>query len=181
MPSVCPLYSWAHTPINCLIVPRRHPRGSTWARVASPHVRVTPHQLHGGPAQLNHFSLFFNEINPKKYLKNQNKIQKNLKIQKFTTSLLELLFASNFLHWITNLFLLEPFFCSSYDARGAYRRKRIHLDSPLWLRWQLDKRVIIGSREVPLEVQYESFGTYHEIYRHYLIVRSVKNEIRPKI
>ena len=72
----------------------------------------------------------------------------------------------------------EPFFCSSYDALGAYRRKRIHLDSPLWLRWRLDQRVIIGSMEVPLEVQYESFGTYHEIYRHYLIVRSVKNEIR---
>ncbi|YP_004769938.1 RNA polymerase beta (chloroplast) [Wolffia australiana] len=71
----------------------------------------------------------------------------------------------------------EPFFSSSYDALGAYRRKRINLDSPLWLRWRLDQRVIIGSREVPLEVQYESFGTYHEIYRHYLIVRSVKKEI----
>nr|YP_004769621.1 RNA polymerase beta [Spirodela polyrhiza] len=72
----------------------------------------------------------------------------------------------------------EPYFSSSYDALGAYRRKRIHLDSPLWLRWRLDQRVIVGSREVPLEVQYESFGTYHEIYRHYLIVRSVKKEIR---
>lgn len=71
----------------------------------------------------------------------------------------------------------EPFFSSSYDALGAYRRKRIQLDSPLWLRWRLDQRVISGSREVPLEVQYESFGTYHEIYRHYLIVRNVKNEI----
>nr|YP_001595499.1 RNA polymerase beta' subunit [Lemna minor]A9L987.1 RecName: Full=DNA-directed RNA polymerase subunit beta'; AltName: Full=PEP; AltName: Full=Plastid-encoded RNA polymerase subunit beta'; Short=RNA polymerase subunit beta' [Lemna minor]ABD48486.1 RNA polymerase beta' subunit-1 [Lemna minor] len=71
----------------------------------------------------------------------------------------------------------EPHFSSSYDALGAYRRKRIRLDSPLWLRWRLDQRVIIGSREVPLEVQYESFGTYHEIYRHYLIVRSVKKEI----
>nr|YP_009166596.1 RNA polymerase beta' subunit [Epipremnum aureum]ALB38574.1 RNA polymerase beta' subunit [Epipremnum aureum]QJF46667.1 RNA polymerase beta' subunit [Zantedeschia rehmannii] len=72
----------------------------------------------------------------------------------------------------------EPYFCSSYDALGAYRRKQIHLDSPLWLRWRLDQRVIIGSREVevPIEVQYESFGTYHEIYRHCLIVRSVKKE-----
>nr|YP_009228755.1 RNA polymerase beta' subunit [Metanarthecium luteoviride]ALS19932.1 RNA polymerase beta' subunit [Metanarthecium luteoviride] len=69
----------------------------------------------------------------------------------------------------------EPYFCSSYDALGAYRQKRIHLDSPLWLRWRLDQRVI-GSREVPIEVQYESLGTYHEIYGHYLIVRSVKKK-----
>jgi len=49
----------------------------------------------------------------------------------------------------------------------------------LWLRWRLDQRVI-GSREVPIEVQYESLGTYHEIYGHYLIliVGSVKKEIR---
>nr|YP_010366732.1 RNA polymerase beta' subunit [Magnolia kachirachirai]QJU03750.1 RNA polymerase beta' subunit [Magnolia kachirachirai]UOU87087.1 RNA polymerase beta' subunit [Magnolia kachirachirai]UXW89583.1 RNA polymerase beta' subunit [Magnolia kachirachirai] len=70
----------------------------------------------------------------------------------------------------------EPYFCSSYDALGAYRQKRINLDSPLWLRWRLDQRVI-ASREVPIEVQYESLGTYHEIYGHYLIVRSVKKEI----
>nr|AEX94490.1 RNA polymerase beta [Oziroe biflora] len=71
----------------------------------------------------------------------------------------------------------EPYFFSSYDALGAYRQKRINLDSPFWLRWRLDQRVI-GSREVPIEVQYESLGTYHEIYGHYLIVRSVKKEIR---
>nr|YP_009363000.1 RNA polymerase beta [Amana erythronioides]ARK13891.1 RNA polymerase beta [Amana erythronioides] len=70
----------------------------------------------------------------------------------------------------------EPYFFSSYDALGAYRQKRINLDSPLWLRWRLDQRVI-GSREVPVEVQYESSGTYHEIYGHYLIVGSVKKEI----
>nr|YP_010395496.1 RNA polymerase beta' subunit [Haplophyllum dauricum]UQJ73024.1 RNA polymerase beta' subunit [Haplophyllum dauricum] len=70
----------------------------------------------------------------------------------------------------------EPFFCNSYDAIGAYRQKRINLDSPLWLRWRLDQRVI-ASREAPIEVQYESLGTYHEIYGHYLIVRSVKKEI----
>nr|YP_010865399.1 RNA polymerase beta [Cymodocea rotundata]WGT74307.1 RNA polymerase beta [Cymodocea rotundata] len=71
----------------------------------------------------------------------------------------------------------EPYFSSSYDALGAYRRKRINLDSPLWLRWRLDQRVI-GSREAPIEVQYESLGTYHEIYGNYLIVRSIKKEIR---
>nr|UHB40616.1 RNA polymerase beta' subunit [Coptis omeiensis]WCJ53597.1 RNA polymerase beta' subunit [Coptis huanjiangensis]WCJ53682.1 RNA polymerase beta' subunit [Coptis huanjiangensis] len=69
----------------------------------------------------------------------------------------------------------EPYFCSSYDALGAYRQKRIHLDSPLWLRWRLDQRVI-APREVPIEVQCESFGTYNEIYGHYLIVRNVKKE-----
>nr|YP_010875509.1 RNA polymerase beta' subunit [Lysidice brevicalyx]WHE15687.1 RNA polymerase beta' subunit [Lysidice brevicalyx] len=71
----------------------------------------------------------------------------------------------------------ETFFCNSYDAIGAYRQKRINLDSPLWLRWQLDQRVI-SSREAPIEVHYESLGTYHEIYGHYLIVRSIKKEIR---
>nr|YP_009868925.1 RNA polymerase beta' subunit [Allium caeruleum]QKJ80429.1 RNA polymerase beta' subunit [Allium caeruleum] len=71
----------------------------------------------------------------------------------------------------------ESYFGSSYDALGAYRQKRIKLDSPFWLRWRLDQRVI-GSKEVPIEVQYESFGTYHEIYGHYLIVGSIKKEIR---
>nr|YP_010177681.1 RNA polymerase beta' subunit [Edgeworthia gardneri]QST15402.1 RNA polymerase beta' subunit [Edgeworthia gardneri] len=70
----------------------------------------------------------------------------------------------------------ELFFCNSYDAIGAYRQKRINLDSPLWLRWRLDQRVI-ASREAPVEVHYESLGTYHEIYGHYLIIRSVKKEI----
>nr|YP_009651577.1 RNA polymerase beta' subunit [Heptacodium miconioides]QCY72168.1 RNA polymerase beta' subunit [Heptacodium miconioides]URQ21231.1 RNA polymerase beta' subunit [Heptacodium miconioides] len=70
----------------------------------------------------------------------------------------------------------DPFFSNSYDAIGAYRQKRINLDSPLWLRWRLDQRVI-APREAPIEVHYESFGTYYEIYGHYLIVRSLKKEI----
>nr|YP_010251340.1 RNA polymerase beta' subunit [Bryocarpum himalaicum]QTW91170.1 RNA polymerase beta' subunit [Bryocarpum himalaicum] len=70
----------------------------------------------------------------------------------------------------------EPLFCNSYEAIGAYRQKRIHLDSPLWLRWRLDQRVI-SSREAPVEVHYESLGTFYEIYGHYLIVRSIKKEI----
>nr|YP_009493578.1 RNA polymerase beta' subunit [Eucommia ulmoides]ANP25493.1 RNA polymerase beta' subunit [Eucommia ulmoides]AWN56500.1 RNA polymerase beta' subunit [Eucommia ulmoides]AZT79263.1 RNA polymerase beta' subunit [Eucommia ulmoides]WMG64914.1 RNA polymerase beta' subunit [Eucommia ulmoides] len=73
-------------------------------------------------------------------------------------------------------YIKEPFFFNSYDAIGAYRQKRINLDSPLWLRWRLDQRVI-ASREVPIEVHYESLGTYYEIYRHYLMVRSIKKEI----
>nr|UOU83019.1 RNA polymerase beta' subunit [Gaultheria nummularioides]UOU83109.1 RNA polymerase beta' subunit [Gaultheria nummularioides]UOU83199.1 RNA polymerase beta' subunit [Gaultheria nummularioides]UOU83289.1 RNA polymerase beta' subunit [Gaultheria nummularioides]UOU83379.1 RNA polymerase beta' subunit [Gaultheria nummularioides] len=70
----------------------------------------------------------------------------------------------------------EPLFCTSYDAIGAYRQKRINLDSPLWLRWRLDQRVI-SSREAPLEVHYESLGTYYEIYGHYRIVRNRKKKI----
>nr|YP_010887562.1 RNA polymerase beta' subunit [Chlorocardium rodiei]WJJ67133.1 RNA polymerase beta' subunit [Chlorocardium rodiei] len=70
----------------------------------------------------------------------------------------------------------EPYFFSSYDVLLVYQQKRINLDSPSWLRWRLDQRVI-ASREVPIEVQYESLGTYHEIYGHYLIVRSIKKEI----
>ena len=70
----------------------------------------------------------------------------------------------------------EPLFCNSYDAIGAYRQKRINLDSPLWLRWRLDQRVI-SSREAPIEVNYASLGTYYDIYGHYLIVRSIKKEI----
>nr|YP_010251265.1 RNA polymerase beta' subunit [Gentiana haynaldii]QTW90855.1 RNA polymerase beta' subunit [Gentiana haynaldii] len=70
----------------------------------------------------------------------------------------------------------EPFFCNSYDAIGAYQKKRINLDSPLWLRWGLDQRVI-ASRETPIEVHYESLGIFYEIYEHYLIVRSIKKKI----
>nr|YP_010294570.1 RNA polymerase beta' subunit [Xyris pauciflora]ULQ68708.1 RNA polymerase beta' subunit [Xyris pauciflora] len=71
----------------------------------------------------------------------------------------------------------EPYFCNSYNVLGAYRQKRINLNSSLWLRWRLDQRVL-GSREVPVEVQYESLGTYHEIFEHYLIVGNGKKEIR---
>nr|WVH38586.1 RNA polymerase beta' subunit [Schlechtendalia luzulifolia] len=71
----------------------------------------------------------------------------------------------------------EPFFCNAYDAIGAYRQKRINLGSPLWLRWRLDQRVIAPAREAPIEIHYESLGTYYEIYGHYLIVRSIKKEI----
>nr|QJQ78420.1 RNA polymerase beta' subunit [Hylodesmum podocarpum] len=71
----------------------------------------------------------------------------------------------------------EPFFCNSYDAIGACQQKKINFDSPLWLRWRLDQR-IISSREVPIEVHYESLGTYHEIYGHYLVLRSTKKKIR---
>nr|YP_009406653.1 RNA polymerase beta' subunit [Sclerotheca viridiflora]ASA39174.1 RNA polymerase beta' subunit [Sclerotheca viridiflora] len=70
----------------------------------------------------------------------------------------------------------EPLFSNSYDAIGAYRQKRIDLYSPLWLRWRLDQR-LISAKEAPIEIHYESLGTYYEIYGHYLIVRSIKKEI----
>nr|YP_009705274.1 RNA polymerase beta' subunit [Pterocephalus hookeri]QFQ34559.1 RNA polymerase beta' subunit [Pterocephalus hookeri] len=70
----------------------------------------------------------------------------------------------------------ESLFSNSYDAIGAYRQKRINLDSPLWLRWRLDQRVI-ATREAPIEVHYESLGTYYEIYGHYLIERSIKKKM----
>nr|YP_009141349.1 RNA polymerase beta [Lathyrus inconspicuus]AIL55875.1 RNA polymerase beta [Lathyrus inconspicuus] len=70
----------------------------------------------------------------------------------------------------------EPFFCNSYDAIGAYRQKKINLDSPFWLRWRIDQ-CIMSSREVPIEVHYESFGTYYEIYGDYLVIRRIKKEI----
>nr|YP_010542279.1 RNA polymerase beta' subunit [Diplacus aridus]UYG20007.1 RNA polymerase beta' subunit [Diplacus aridus] len=75
-----------------------------------------------------------------------------------------------------NKYTKEPFFSNSYDAIGAYRQKRINLDNPLWLRWRLDQRVI-ASREIPIEVHYESLGTSYEIYGHYLIVKSIKKEV----
>ncbi|CAN6483025.1 unnamed protein product [Victoria cruziana] len=62
----------------------------------------------------------------------------------------------------------EPYFCSSYDALGAYGQKGIDSYSTLWLRWRLDQRVIASiNKEVPIEVQYEYLGTYHGIYYHY--------------
>nr|UTM94903.1 RNA polymerase beta' subunit [Allomorphia sp. 828]UTM94904.1 RNA polymerase beta' subunit [Allomorphia sp. 828] len=70
----------------------------------------------------------------------------------------------------------EPFFCNSYDAIGAYRQKRLNLDSPFWLRWRIDQR-IIASREGPIEIHYESGGICQEIYEHSFLVRSVKKEI----
>lgn len=71
----------------------------------------------------------------------------------------------------------EPYFSNSYEALGAYRQKRISVDSPLWLRWGLDKGVV-GSDEVPIEVQYESLGTSYEIYEPYLVIRNTKDKIR---
>ncbi|KAL2943813.1 DNA-directed RNA polymerase subunit beta' [Bienertia sinuspersici] len=70
---------------------------------------------------------------------------------------MNLLFLANF----------DPIFVPTQDKRI----NKINLDSPLWLRWQLDQD-IINLREVPIEVNNEYLGTYHDIYAHYLIIRS---------
>ncbi|KAL4202642.1 hypothetical protein AMTRI_Chr02g222140 [Amborella trichopoda] len=71
----------------------------------------------------------------------------------------------------------ELYFCSSYDALGAYCQKRIDLYSHLGLRWRLDQCMIASiNRKVPIEVQYESLSIYHESHEHYEIVKSVKKE-----
>nr|UBN07305.1 RNA polymerase beta' subunit [Taxillus rhododendricola] len=70
-------------------------------------------------------------------------------------------------------------FSNSYDVIGTSRHKisNLDIDSLLWLRWRLDQH-FIASREAPIEIHYESLGTYHEIYQYYLKVRSVKKDIR---
>nr|UPV71010.1 RNA polymerase beta' subunit [Cephalotaxus oliveri]UPV71092.1 RNA polymerase beta' subunit [Cephalotaxus oliveri] len=79
--------------------------------------------------------------------------------------------------------IVSPSFSSYDDALRAYEQKRIDLDSPLWLRWGRDIDIpIINSvnREVPIEVQYESFGTFYEIYEHFRIKKGRMGEIRNK-
>nr|YP_009158333.1 RNA polymerase beta subunit-1 [Macrozamia mountperriensis]AFS64356.1 RNA polymerase beta subunit-1 [Macrozamia mountperriensis]BAR93539.1 RNA polymerase beta subunit-1 [Macrozamia mountperriensis] len=72
----------------------------------------------------------------------------------------------------------RPSFYSYDDALGAHRQKRIGLDSPLWLRWRVDLRIITSvDREAPIEVQYESLGIFHEIHEHYQIGKNKVGEI----
>ncbi|PHU30422.1 DNA-directed RNA polymerase subunit beta'' [Capsicum chinense] len=66
---------------------------------------------------------------------------------------------------------LHPLVCKGFNADfdgdqmavhvplSLEAQKRINLDSPLWLRWRLDQRVI-ASRETPIEVHYESLARY---------------------
>nr|YP_010850205.1 RNA polymerase beta' subunit [Lobelia zeylanica]WGH11672.1 RNA polymerase beta' subunit [Lobelia zeylanica] len=104
----------------------------------------------------NHFGICVNRYNPRNCKHSQNERIDNTN-DKYTQE-------------------KEPFFSNSYAAIGAYRQKRINLDSPLWLRWRLDQR-LIAARKAPIEIHYESLGTYYEIYGHYLLVKSIKKEI----
>nr|YP_009578820.1 RNA polymerase beta subunit-1 [Pseudotaxus chienii]QBK34371.1 RNA polymerase beta subunit-1 [Pseudotaxus chienii]QBK36421.1 RNA polymerase beta subunit-1 [Pseudotaxus chienii]QVX28238.1 RNA polymerase beta' subunit [Pseudotaxus chienii]QYB22314.1 RNA polymerase beta' subunit [Pseudotaxus chienii] len=79
--------------------------------------------------------------------------------------------------------IVSPSFSSYDDALRAYQQKRISLDSPLWLRLGRDIDIsIINSvnREVPIEVQYESLGTFYEIYEHFRIRKGKMGEILNK-
>nr|YP_009175453.1 RNA polymerase beta [Cupressus gigantea]ALG65355.1 RNA polymerase beta [Cupressus gigantea] len=79
--------------------------------------------------------------------------------------------------------IVSPSFYSYDDALKAYEQKQIDLDSPLWLRWRRDiDTSIINSvnRELPIEVQYESFGTFYEIYDHFRIRKCRVGEILNK-
>nr|QYB21084.1 RNA polymerase beta' subunit [Austrotaxus spicata] len=79
--------------------------------------------------------------------------------------------------------IVSPLFSSYDDALIAYQQKRIDLDSPLWLRWERDIDIsIINSvnQEVPIEVQYESLGTFYEIYENFRIRKGRMGEILNK-
>nr|BBF91003.1 RNA polymerase beta subunit-1 [Pherosphaera fitzgeraldii] len=83
--------------------------------------------------------------------------------------------------------IISPSFFRHEDAIGAYQHKRIDLDSPLWLRWGRGPDLGTGipiinsvNREVPIEVQYESLGTFYEIYEDYQIRKGRVGEILNK-
>nr|QYB22815.1 RNA polymerase beta' subunit [Widdringtonia nodiflora] len=79
--------------------------------------------------------------------------------------------------------IVSPSFYSYDDALKAYEQQQIDLDSPLWLRWRRDiDTSIINSvnRELPIEVQYESLGTFYEIYDHFRIRKGRVGEILNK-
>nr|BBN66662.1 RNA polymerase beta subunit-1 [Libocedrus plumosa] len=77
--------------------------------------------------------------------------------------------------------IVSPSFYSYDDALKAYEQKQIDLDSPLWLRWRKDIDTINSvNRELPIEVQYESLGTFYEIYDHFRIRKGRVGEILNK-
>nr|BBN66404.1 RNA polymerase beta subunit-1 [Austrocedrus chilensis] len=77
--------------------------------------------------------------------------------------------------------IVSPSFYSYDDALKAYEQKQIDLDSPLWLQWRRDIDTINSvNRELPIEVQYESLGTFYEIYDHFRIRKGRVGEILNK-
>nr|QNT11685.1 RNA polymerase beta' subunit [Chamaecyparis hodginsii]UFP91801.1 RNA polymerase beta' subunit [Chamaecyparis hodginsii] len=79
--------------------------------------------------------------------------------------------------------IVSPSFYSYDDALKAYEQKQIDLDSPLWLRWRRDIDTSIMNsvnRELPIEVQYESLGTFYEIYDYFRIRKGRVGEILNK-
>jgi DNA-directed RNA polymerase subunit beta' len=73
----------------------------------------------------------------------------------------------------------KPFFYSYDDVLRAYRQKRIDLYISLWFLWgEVDLLIITSiNQEAPIEVQYESLGTFHEIHEHYRIRKGRMGEI----
>lgn len=65
-----------------------------------------------------------------------------------------------------------PYFYSYDDIFRAQQQKRIYLHSPLWLRWRANLRIITSTiREGPIEIRYEPFGSFPQIYGHYQLGR----------
>ncbi|CAL5180713.1 unnamed protein product [Lathyrus oleraceus] len=71
----------------------------------------------------------------------------------------------------------EPFFCNSYDAIGAYRQKRINFDSPFWLRWRIDQCICLQEKFLS-KFTMNLLVPYYEIYGDYLVIISIKKQIR---
>jgi DNA-directed RNA polymerase beta' subunit len=71
-----------------------------------------------------------------------------------------------------------PYFCSYDDVIRAREQKKISLHSPIWLRWEVDLRIITSfNREKPIEFQYNSSGIFSKIYETYQLRESKKEQI----
>lgn len=71
-----------------------------------------------------------------------------------------------------------PYFSNYDDVIKAQKQKKIELHNPLWLRWSTKLRIITSiSREKPIEVQYNSLGTFSKIYEHYQLKKNKKEKI----
>nr|YP_010932019.1 RNA polymerase beta' subunit [Pleurozia gigantea]WKR35041.1 RNA polymerase beta' subunit [Pleurozia gigantea] len=71
-----------------------------------------------------------------------------------------------------------PYFYSYDDVYRAQQQKQIYLHNPLWLRWQINFRMITSIiREQPIEIQYKASGSFFEIYEHYQLGRNKKQKI----
>ncbi|KAL2224281.1 UNVERIFIED_CONTAM: DNA-directed RNA polymerase subunit beta [Sesamum indicum] len=65
---------------------------------------------------------------------------------------------------------LHPLVCKGFNADFDGDQMAVHVPLSLEAQAEAHQRVI-ASRETPIEVHYESLGTYYEIYGHYLIAK----------
>nr|BDW46122.1 RNA polymerase subunit beta' [Marchantia emarginata subsp. cuneiloba] len=71
-----------------------------------------------------------------------------------------------------------PYFSNYDNIFRALQQKQIYLYSSLWLRWQINLRIItLVNREGPIEIQYKPFGNYFQIYEHYQFRKKKNQEI----